>query len=62
MCVLTDDGAKSYVRRKRVMRGMAVNSRTSSPLVRMAVSRIVTRRVTLVLGSRSGKKGDKLPF
>ena len=44
------------------MRGMAVVSRTSSLLVRMAVSRIVTSRLTLVSGSKVGKKEDCLLF
>ena len=44
------------------MRGMIVVSRSSSLMVRMAVSRIVTSRLTLVFGSRSGKNEDVLPF
>ena len=55
-------GARSHVRRRRVMRGTAVISRSSSLLVRRAMSRIVTSRLTLVLGSRLGKNEDALPF
>ena len=62
ICVLTDVGARSYVRRRRVMRGMVVVSRSSSLLVRMAVSRIVTSRLTLVFGSGLGKNENRLPF
>ncbi len=43
------------------MRGMAVVSKSSSPLVRMAVSRILISRVTLMFGSRLGKNEDDLP-
>ncbi len=44
------------------MRGMAVVSRTSSLLVRMAVSRMVTSRLILMLGSILGKNTDGLSF
>lgn len=44
------------------MRGIAVVSRTSSLVVRMAVSRIATSRLTVMLGFRLGKKEVVLPF